>query len=125
MAGADLVFALAVAFLVGVLAASSGWSLTLVGLGGFIILALFFYFGRAGWKPTLGVALIVWLVLLFGFFYYSVYAHWSAAELRNLPLNQSVTVRGMIASEPNSTEKVQLAPLALAPPLAEIGRAHV
>lgn len=124
----DTVFWLALAFLLGVAAASFGWSIIavvlIISISGFLIL---FLFNKTHlWKYPIIFAFFVFA----GVFYYNLYLNTREAQT-NLIFDEKTSFHGIVVSEPRRFEKYQSFTVkteepfsgeisVLAPPLAKI-----
>lgn len=112
-APANLVFLGTSAFLLGVLSSSAGWNIfAILLLSSIAGLALVFVK-----KAPLGAALILFLAVFLGAFYYHLYLNIRESRT-HVVFNESLHFSGDIVTEPRFTEKTQYFLLKLQPPLA-------
>ncbi len=115
MAAADIVFGGAIAFLIGVGAASLNWSIYATILGGFLLFCLGILFFRRG-NQQYRKLLVFLLPLFLGFFYYYLYLNIEKTG-EHISFNRNTSFSGVVINEPQSTEKVQKFVIKLLPPL--------
>jgi len=115
-APADIVFGAALAFLFGVLVASSGWNIFFAFA---IVLACGAAFALYSQKPRCVLALLIVLsaIFVFGVFYYYLYFNVRAAE-EHIVFDQKLFFSGTILDEPKIFEKYQSLEIVLKPPFA-------
>lgn len=108
----DAVFGGAVAFLLGVAAASLGWNVfVLFGMTLVLWGVLFLTNYRVSWKH----ALIFLAAIFFGIFYYHFYLNLGHRQ-ENIPINKTVAFSATITGEPNKFENYQRLTVSLKSP---------
>lgn len=120
MTAPDVTFGGALAFLLGVTAASLGWGIyAVLGIALFLGLAALGLFARLNlWRY-----IVVFLALIFfGFFYYNFYLNLETAQ-RNLVFDEEIEFSGVVVGEPRGFDNYQAFDVEVEEPLA--GRVRV
>jgi competence protein ComEC len=121
MARSEIVFGGALAFLIGVGAASLGWNIYILGAVALLFILIRFFVPL--WQNYPFKSLFIFLIpLFFGFFYYYLYIN-AEASRENIIFNKNISFNGIVISEPQAGEKVQKFIIKLQPPLS--GRVQV
>jgi ComEC/Rec2-related protein len=110
----DIVFTCAVAFLLGVFVAGSGWDpVVVVALAGCIAAGIIVLYGTRGAK-WIAIALFAFVA---GILYYYGYVDWQAAHTR-LPSGKAAAFFGVITEEPKLAGNFIMLPISLVQPYA-------